>query len=539
MYSNIDDKIKLKEYTEKDILSELKRILSSDLFLRSSVLSNFLKFIVEETLGGRTEHLKEYTIGVNALGKPADFNPQIDAIVRIHAGRLRRLLSEYYATFGNTNSMMIEVVKGTYVPVFRNYLSKADKKPGVNVDNPIPYTRTKLTIGILPFRNFCPKNEYQFFVDGFGEELTRLLSMFQSVDVIAHHSTRKYASGTEDIPTIGSELGVHYLICGSVKRSTEEIIANISLVETLKGTQVWTETYNHKLHVDNLINIQNEIVEKVGSILGGHYGFLVHDNFNVQRQSMLSLDSFDGALWHYYFHINYSLEAYNKTRQALEKALKYDPDYALGLAILSELYLDAKSLGFPTIDNPIEEAYKMAKKAIKLDPQCQMAFQQFAWANIYLKKKEEAIKAMDRCLKLNPSSVSSKGAVGFGWACIGEYDRAQELLTESLALNPHCPWWFHFGFFIVYFQKKKYKIALEYANKIDASDVFFDPLCKAAAKAQLGLISEALIDVKNLKKNNPDVSNNLRMYLDAFLMDTNLIDEIIQSLNKVTGNVGH
>ncbi len=536
MQSKLKNNIKALECSETDILVELNRILSSDLFSRSSVLSKFLKFIVEETIACRTEELKEYTIAVSALGKSTDFNPQIDAIVRIHAGRLRRLLKEYYASSGKTDAIKIELVSGTYVPVFRNHLTSKQKDTAANIVQPISYSRTKLTLAVLPFRNLCPTNEYQFFVDGFGEEMTRIFSKFQSIDVIAHHSARKYASALEDIRMIGTDLGVHYLINGSVKRSSEEIIVNVGLIEVLKGRQVWSQTYNHALNIDNLMDIQNKITESVYSILGGYYGFLIHENYNTRRTSNLTLDSFDAALWNYYFHMNYSKDAYIKTRQALENAVANDPEYALGLAMLSGLYLDGYSLGYPTIEDPVGEAYRIAKKAIAIDPQCQHAHQEYAWANLHMKRKEEAIKSMEYCLALNPSSVSSKGTVGFGMACAGEYKRAHELLTQSLELNPHCPWWFYFGFFLVHYQNKEYSMALQYANKIEASDVFLNPLAKATAKAQLGLTSEALEDINVLKEKHPMVLDNLPMYLNSFLLDTDIIDDLVCGVNKSLGS---
>src|SRR6187455_3349849 len=99
-------------YSIQDVGNQLKLILSHELFNNSAVLSNFLKYIVEETLAGNFKSLKEYTIGVEGLGKKADFNPQIDAIVRIHAGRLRRLLTKYYNGPGIQDRILIEVVKG-------------------------------------------------------------------------------------------------------------------------------------------------------------------------------------------------------------------------------------------------------------------------------------------------------------------------------------------------------------------------------------------------------------------------------------------
>lgn len=535
MLPNFSENNELFDYSKKEILDELNNVLSSDLFSRSSVLSSFLKFIVEETMESRTDDLKEYTIAVSALGKPNNFNPQLDAIVRIHAGRLRRLLKEYYSGSGKSDPIQIEVIKGTYVPVFRAIISNELNGAAVKRNKPIHYSRSKLTLAVLPFRNLCPNGEYQFFADGFGEELTRIFSNFQDIAVIAHHSTRKYASIPDDIRTIGADLGVHYIINGSVMRTSEEIRVNVGLVETMNGNQIWSQTYNHALNIDNLTHIQDQIIEKLCSILGGYYGFIIHEDYKTHQNTFINLDSFDTALWIYYLHMNYSQEIYNQTLNALEESLRQNPNYAFGLAMLSELYLDAYSLGYPTtIEDPVKEAYELAKRAIKIDPQCQHAYQQFGWANVYLKKKDEAIKAMEHCLLLNSSSVSTIGAIGFGMACVGEYKRAHILLTKSLDLNPHCPWWFHLGFFLIHFNANQYNKALEHANKIDASDVFLAPLTKAVSKAELGLTKDAQVDINILKDNYSEINDNLEMYLNTFLLDTSIIDGIINGVKKAT-----
>src|SRR5262247_1206596 len=98
---------------------ELLQVLSSEKFRNSQVLSMFLQFVVEETLVGHVNEIKEYTIGIRALGRPADFNPQIDAVVRIHAGRLRRMLFDYYEGEGSKDKVIIGIPRGSYIPFFR------------------------------------------------------------------------------------------------------------------------------------------------------------------------------------------------------------------------------------------------------------------------------------------------------------------------------------------------------------------------------------------------------------------------------------
>jgi hypothetical protein len=109
----------VEQADDASIRAVTERIVASSSFSRSSQLSNFLRFIVEEALAGRGDHLKAYTIAVDALGRDSTFDPQADPIVRVEAGRLRRALEHYYGNEGHNDSFVIELPRGSYVPVFR------------------------------------------------------------------------------------------------------------------------------------------------------------------------------------------------------------------------------------------------------------------------------------------------------------------------------------------------------------------------------------------------------------------------------------
>lgn len=546
MPSNSSEKYILPDLSKKEIQEELDCILSSNMFSRSSVLSNFLKFIVEETLEGRTENLKEYSIAVSALGKADDFNPQIDAIVRIHAGRLRRLLNEYYVGVGQNNAVKIEVVKGTYVPAFRTQSTQplsvetsVEPKPEIKkVQEPAVittvYSRSKLTLAVLPFRNLCQDGEYQFFVDGFGEELTRIFSAEEDISVVAHFSSLKYANINEDIRVIGADLGVHYVITGSVKRSNKEIRVNVALIETVNGIQIWSKNYTHDLEKNDMIDIQDQIDHDVFSILSGQYGFIVRTTLGLVESDMKQdIQSFDALLWNYYAQRTHGKDDCLKSRKALEKALEKDPNNVMCLVVLGDTYLFTHSLGYPNIDDPINEAIKLIRKAIKLEPLSQYAHMIYGWANIYLGDRKESIKAFEKSIKLGYSSASVEGQLGFGFACLGEYKRAQILLHKSLDLNPYCPWWYYLGFFLVYYNQGNFHNALMYAQKIDASeDVYLEPLLKVAAMGQLGMALEAEPNVHRLNEDFSEILDNLEATLGTFLLDKVIIEEIIHGAKK-------
>lgn len=107
-------------WKETDIRYQLEAILKSDTFHSSKVLSEFLKFVVTEMLEGRDNEIKEYTVAVKGLGRGKDFNPQSLALVRIYAGRLRKLLDLYYSKERHADRIRITIPKGSYTPIFKN-----------------------------------------------------------------------------------------------------------------------------------------------------------------------------------------------------------------------------------------------------------------------------------------------------------------------------------------------------------------------------------------------------------------------------------
>jgi hypothetical protein len=115
------------EPTRDEVHAALDRIVASDLLRQSPQLVAFLRFIVATTLRGESSRIKGYTIGIEALGRGESFDPQIDPIVRVEAGRLRRALKGYYAAADTTDDVVIELPRGRYVPSFRR-----------RVENPVP-----------------------------------------------------------------------------------------------------------------------------------------------------------------------------------------------------------------------------------------------------------------------------------------------------------------------------------------------------------------------------------------------------------------
>lgn len=114
-----DRDIVVERPSDADILAQLDRVVAGKPFNTSPKLANFLRFVVKAVIAGEGPRIKAYTIATSALGREASFDPQIDPIVRVEAGRLRRALARYYADSGRNDPLVIVIPRGTYVPMFR------------------------------------------------------------------------------------------------------------------------------------------------------------------------------------------------------------------------------------------------------------------------------------------------------------------------------------------------------------------------------------------------------------------------------------
>jgi adenylate cyclase len=516
-----------------EVLSELKLILSHELFNNSAVLSNFLKYIVEETLAGNLRSLKEYTIGVNGLGKKADFNPQIDAIVRIHAGRLRRLLTEYYNGPGSQDRILIEVVKGSYVPVFSYRHSREDLpmilSPSMNEIRHI--TVSKVSLAILPFRNLCPNGEHQYFADALGEEFTRVFSLSQEFSVIGHQSTLKHADLHTDLRTIGAKLHAQYIVTGAVMRDENNFRITVGLLEADSRTQLWSKVFEYKTKV-GFLQVQDETIQDVYAALGGPFGFIVRHSALTSKTVSEDAIAFDAALYNYQFQTNFSFFCYAKTRKVLEVILQGNPQFATALGMLSEFYLWGHVLGYPTADNPVSTSLRLAHKARNIDPLSKQASFSFLWASLYAKANENIQHEIDQLLHQSPPATldAAKLATLLVWA--GHYEGAGALLEQSIRQHPHYPWSFDLALGLLYFKDGRYADALEVVDRIGATDVYLVDLIKIVLLTRLGLPKDAAYHLNTLEENYSFVASHLKTHLSNFLLDKTLIDQILDGVRE-------
>ena len=525
-----------EKFSEIEIREELERILSNPAFKNSGILSGFLKFVVDETLAGRDREIKEYSIGVNVLSRKSDFNPQLDSIVRMHAGRLRRALNEYFNSGGKKDPIYIEVPKGGYIPIFHS-----PKKFNSKVAEKINPARNRPVVAVLPFRNISKDSSRDFFADGLGEQLSTDLTHFHDIAVISYYSSRHAAGKTSDVKEAAKLLGARYLVTGSIQHDNKYLGIRVQLIFGDSGEQLWAKTFERNNTAAGLFEIQNEIVKSILTAIGGYYGVIFRDVLqaphHTDRASGIAI--YDAIFWYYHFQKVSTIEAFQKATSALEDAVKADPNYALAWAMLGELYVDDKAYEFKKVDNPAAEGLKCALRAVQIDPNCQHAYQALAWIYLFHHNREECLNAADQCIAMNPNASDKVGAMGFVLICAGEFERGFKLLNESILQNPYCPWWFNGGFVFYFLYKKDYREALRWAEKMLVPASFWDPLLNGSVLGHLNRIEDAGRKLDLLKQLMPDAVIHVPPILESFLLSQDLKKEILDGLNKAGLNKGH
>ena len=168
--------------------------------------------------------------------RKASFDPKSDPIVRIEAGRLRRTLKKYYTNWGESDRVLIQIPRGTYVPEF-NWRTAVHKKANVPAATAEPVPIQVLQppmIAVFPMENQGDE-AHAYLVDGLGEQLTAALSRFSDLRVIAYCSTASFKGGSKDIPSIASTLGADFALTGSLRTAGKRIHLSFNLLDVASG----------------------------------------------------------------------------------------------------------------------------------------------------------------------------------------------------------------------------------------------------------------------------------------------------------------
>lgn len=405
---------------------ELNHMLASSLFVRSEQLSRLFRFIVERSLQGRDDELKESVIAVEVFGRSPDYDPRRDPIVRTEARRLRTRLAEYYRHEGSTDAWVILLPKGGYVPVFQNAgialgpAVSVARLPGVSPAHPFRSKRrvwlvlaavvvslgcfawwwfqqraAPIRIAVLPLDNLNHASSDDYFPDGLTDEIIRNLAIIDGLAVRSQTSSFAFKGKPHNVRDAGRQLDAEYIVEGSVLRAGGHLRIDVQLVRVRDDSPVWAQRYDRVL--TDVFAIQDEISRGIVNGLRLQLG-------RGRRRYETSVEAYDLYLRGRAMVVEYGFAGHQKSVPIYEQAIAKDPSFApayAGLAV-AESFLSNQ----PQFDSP-DTRLKMkaaAERAMNLDPLSAEADEAMAFACDRAGNWKEAEQSFRRALKLEPHS---------------------------------------------------------------------------------------------------------------------------------------
>lgn len=514
------------------VKQQLERILASRDFRASDKLSGFLRFVVEETLAGRSDRIKGYTVATEVFGRPSDFDPASDPVVRIQAGRLRRRLDTYYHTAGAEDPLVVEIPKGHYSAEFST-------RDPVTTSDPAAIRETSAsarpTIAVLPFTCIGGSEKAESLADGISEELTVGFTRFMSLAVIARQSTLVYRKTTASIESVSADLGARFIVTGSVRRLDDTIRVATQLTDAADSVQLWAETMEVDLSTTGMREIEDRVTTNVLARIGDEVGAIPRQLAQeAPAKEPESLTIYEATLSFYRYNYHADANGYKRTVSALETAVKAEPDYALAWAQLAEMYADSVQLGYEGPEDPLIKARTYANLAINLDATCQQAHATLAYVHFALGQHEAAVASAEKAIELNPNSSYQVATAAFWMGLSGELERGRELINNAERLNPHGPGWLRLVPLLWYLDTGNVDAALEEARHFRSPNLGWGPLLRASAAALSEDSSVAVASYRELQTLFPEVAEDPEEYISSFVHFDRHLDALLKGLDRAS-----
>jgi TolB-like protein/Flp pilus assembly protein TadD len=449
------------EIERSEVIAALKAILSSKLFRSTERLSGFLRHAVESVLNGRAGELKEYSIGRAVFGRRIDFDPRIDPIVRVEAGRLRLRLKQYYETEGQDDKLRIELPKGGYVARFVRSAGAESEEVGGDLGSD-SNEEVVATIRILQFSDYGPAHDLGYVAAGLNEELISVLTKSPGLRIVAG------GLGASD-----PHLAADYVLTGSFRCASGRVRISVQLIAVRDQEYVWSETFEREL-VD-VLSIQEEIAQataaaiemKLAVTLGGERGARHSRHSHDVRAYTLYLKG------RYFWNLR-TEPALWKGVDCFRQAVAVDSQYALAYSGLADSYTLLANYGYASPPEARGEAKDAAQQAIRIAPNLAEAHNSLAHVlATYEWRWEEAERAYEAAISLDPAystahhwyGITLLGPLGRLDEAAFEIERARTIDPVSLSINRDLA--------ILLIFRRRYDLAAEQASRVIALDSRF------------------------------------------------------------------
>jgi len=290
-------------------------------------------------------------------------------------------------------------------------------------------------IAVLPFTNMSGDRAQEYFSDGISEDIITALSKLRWFFVIARNSSFVYKGRSVHINEIARELGVRYVVEGSVRRSGDQVRISAQLNDVTSGSHLWAERYDRS--IEDVFAVQDEITEAIVAAVEPH--LYAAESFRAQHKAPGSLDAWDlvmRALSHFWRVTRQD----NTVAQALlEKAIDIDPHYGKALGLLANSRIFGAHMGWAPMGSVIEQATREALAATEADSEDAWSHHALGYSYLFARRFDDAIAEFELALRLNPNFAFSQAFYAVTLCYSGRYSEGDVAIRRALRLSPRDP----------------------------------------------------------------------------------------------------
>ncbi len=465
--------------SEGKIQLQLDRILGSKSFQPVERLKRFLEFVVQETIAGRGEQLKEFLVGIEVFGKEETFDPRNDPIVRVQARRLRARLARYYQEEGQSDELLIDLPKGGYAPTFKY------THPGVPRRSVTSALVSRNAILVLPFSDDSPAGDQEYFCRSLSHEIVHALAKVEAIRVVAPDQAA-LIDYEHDAREAAIRLNAALVLGGSIRKlgDTRRIIAH--LVDSSSGCYLWSESFDGK--AEDTFSTQEAIAQAIRERIQA--GMVDTGHGLRARRPTENIAAYNLYLQGRHLLNQRTEQGLRRAVDVFEKVIVEDPQYANAYSGLADAYGLLAHYGVLSPAEVWTKAASNAAWAVLLDESsaeahCSLAHvkstQDWDWSG--------AEREFQRAIVLNPQYAT--GYHWYGISCLAPLGRLDEALDEmqvAAALDPVSSIIAR-DIAVIYYYKRDFEAALEQCDRAIEQDPHF-----AATYWTLGMVQIQMRD---------------------------------------------
>ena len=364
----------------------------------------------------------------------------------------------------------------------------------------------KPSIAVLPFDNMSGDPEQEFFSDGLSEDIITALSKSPQIFVIARNSSFTYKGKPVKVQQVAEELGVRYVLEGSVRKDTERVRITAQLIDAVKGVHLWAERYDRELK--DIFAIQDDITKQIISAL--HVKLTIGEDARLLSRYTNNLEAYLKVLEGDSHWLRFNKNDNNLARRLFEESIALDANYLPAYISLAWTYLNDAAYGWSeSRTKSLETAYELAQKALSIDDSFPGIYSTLGSIHLQKGEMKEALALRQKAVALEPNSANYHGLLGITYLFMG--DRTDEAIAElkiANRLDPFPPDWALHYLGTAYRVDGEYDKAVEYFKKaiINNPNYWLSYLGLSASYGLLGREEEARAAVAEVLRIDPNFS---------------------------------